>query len=101
MEYAGPAGAKIYTDSQFWVNVLTQWAPAWQAKGWVKKSGEIKNLPLVKLAWQLYNQAPIELAWIRGHVGTALNEQADQLANRARQGFTLPEESELLKGLLD
>ena len=101
MEYAGSAGAKIYTDSQFWINVLTQWAPAWQAKGWVKKSGEIKNLPLVKLAWQLYNQAPIELIWVRGHVGTALNEQADQLANRARQGFTLPEESALLKPLLD
>ena len=101
MEYAGPEGCQIHTDSQFWVNVLEHWARGWATKGWIKKNGEIKNLQMVKTAWQLYNQFPVELVWVRGHVGTEQNELADQTANLARTGsLTLPQESQILKTLL-
>lgn len=89
MEYAGEEGAEITTDSQFWVNVLTKWAKGWESKGWKKTSGEIKNLEMVKKAYELYTKYPIVLKWTRGHVGTEMNEKADEWANKARGGYVL------------
>lgn len=81
---------EIYTDSEFWVNVLTKWAPGWQSKGWQKKGGPIKNLELVQELYTIYQEKPeVKLIWTRGHVGTEGNELADQWANRARLGETL------------
>lgn len=86
------AGDEILTDSEFWVNVVTKWAPSWQKNGWTKKSGPIKNLELVQELYALYAEKPgVKLQWTRGHVGTEGNELADQWANRARAGETLPE----------
>lgn len=76
----------IYTDSEFWINVITKWAPGWYAKGWKKKNGEIKNLDLVKEAFDIYQKSEAELQWVRGHQGNHGNELADQWANKAREG---------------
>ena len=92
IEYAGEEGCEIWTDSQFWVNVLTQWAKGWEARGWTKKGGEIKNLPMVKKLWELYNKYPVELRFTRGHVGTEMNELADKWANKARMGAEVPKD---------
>lgn len=89
IEYARGEECQINTDSEFWINVLTKWAPSWEKNGWKKKSGPIKNLELVKKIYQLYTKNPVELRWTRGHVGTVLNEAADEWANRARMGETL------------
>lgn len=89
MKYAGAEGCEIHTDSEFWVNVLTKWAAGWEAKGWRKSKGEIANLPMVQEAWKLYNTYPVKLIWTRGHVGTEMNELADEWANKARNGATL------------
>ena len=89
MKYAEGDNCTINTDSEFWVNVLTKWAPTWQQNNWQKRTGEIKNLDLVKEAYELYTQGNVTLHWTRGHVGTALNEAADQWANKARQGATI------------
>ena len=81
------AGDVIYTDSEFWVNVLTKWAHTWKDNGWTKKTGEIKNLELVQELYDLYlSQPDVVLIWTRGHIGTKGNELADEWANRARQG---------------
>ena len=77
--------AEIFTDSEFWINVITKWAPGWEAKGWKKKGGEIKNLDLVKQVYSLYQGSRAKLVWVRGHNGTDLNELADIWANKARQ----------------
>lgn len=83
-------GDEIHTDSEFWINVVTKWAPAWEAKNWTKKSGPIKNLDLVKELYSAYQANPnVKLSWTRGHVGTAGNELADVWANKAREGATL------------
>lgn len=74
----------IFTDSEFWINVITKWAPGWAAKGWTKKGGEIKNLEIVKEACELYEQSQATLTWVRGHEGDAGNELADEWANKAR-----------------
>lgn len=89
IKYAGEDGCEIHTDSEFWINVLTKWAPGWEANGWKKKSGPIKNLELVKKLHALYNQYPVELIWVRGHAGTELNELTDEWANKARKGATI------------
>lgn len=77
---------KIHTDSEFWINVVTKWAPGWEAKGWKKSGGPIKNLDLVQEVYSLYGNSQAELVWVRGHVGHEGNELADEWANKARQG---------------
>ncbi len=82
------APAEIHTDSEFWINVLTKWAPVWEKNGWKKKGGEIKNLDLVRELYAMYTTLPVTLVWTRGHVGTEMNELADHWANLAREGKT-------------
>ena len=81
--------AEILTDSEFWVNVLMKWAPAWEKNGWKKKNGEIKNLDIVKPLFELYKNSKVKLKWLKGHAGHEFNEMADEWANRARNGETI------------
>jgi ribonuclease HI len=80
---ADGASCEIKTDSEFWVNVLTKWAPTWQKNNWTKKGG-IKNLDIVQPLFEMYKKSQAKLTWTRGHVGTELNELADDWANQAR-----------------
>ena len=48
IKYAGEEGCEIHSDSEFWINVLTKWAPSWKRNNWTKKKGAIKNLEIVK-----------------------------------------------------
>lgn len=89
LEDAAGEPCTIRTDSEFWINVITKWAPGWEAKGWKKKGGEIKNLDIVRKVYPLYQESQAELIWVRGHVGTELNELADKWANKAREGVRL------------
>ena len=86
LEILGEEPAEIWSDSEFWINVLTKWAPAWQKSGWKKKTGEIKNLDIVKPLFELYQNSNAELKWLKGHAGHEFNELADEWANRAREG---------------
>ena len=82
-------GDKISTDSEFWINVVTKWAPTWEKNNWTKKSGPIKNLELVQELYAAYTANPgVTLEWTRGHVGTEGNEAADEWANKARADKT-------------
>lgn len=76
---------QIYTDSEFWINVITKWAPGWEANGWKKKGGDIKNLDIVQEVYPLYKASKATLTWVRGHEGDEGNELADEWANKARQ----------------
>jgi ribonuclease HI len=76
---------QIYTDSEFWINVITKWAAGWEAKGWKKKGGEIKNLDIVQVVYPMYIRSRATLAWVRGHEGDYGNELADEWANEARR----------------
>lgn len=80
---------EIHTDSRFWIDVLTKWAPGWEAKGWKKKGGPIKNLDIVRRLYEIYKKSDVKLVWVRGHIGTELNEMADEWANKARLGEKL------------
>lgn len=82
----------IYSDSEFWINVVTKWAPGWQARGWTKKGGEIKNLDIVQELFELYQNSRADLLWVRGHNEDRGNELADEWANRARKGDSKTEQ---------
>lgn len=86
IEYAGGEACEIHSDSEFWIKVLTVWAPGWKKKGWKKSKGEIKNLSLVKKLYELYMENEVKLIWVRGHDGNEMNELADEFANKAREG---------------
>lgn len=82
---AGGAPCTIYSDSEFWINVITKWSLAWEKNGWVKKGGEIKNLDIVREVCPLFRSSQATLVWVRGHNNDEGNELADHWANEARK----------------
>ncbi len=71
----------VYTDSQLVVNTLTKWAAGWEARGWQRKEGEVKNLELVQRAYYLTADRPnVKIKWIKAHDGSRWNEYADSLS---------------------
>ena len=89
IEHAGGEECTIYTDSQFWVNVITVWSLTWEKNGWKKKGGEIKNLDIVREVCPLYRNSKAKLVWVRGHADDEGNILADEWANKAREGARL------------
>jgi len=85
LKHANGAKCQIFTDSEFWINVITKWSLSWEANGWKKKGGEIKNLDIVQEVCPLYRQSQATLTWVRGHQGDEGNELADYWANKARE----------------
>ena len=81
---AAGAPCEIYTDSEFWINVITKWSISWEANGWKKKGGTIKNLDIVQEVCPLYRNSKAVLVWVRGHNNDPGNEMADEWANKAR-----------------
>ena len=75
---------EIYTDSEFWINVITKWSLNWEKNGWKKKGGEIKNLDIVQEVCPLFRKSRATLIWVRGHNNDEGNELADHWANEAR-----------------
>ena len=87
MKYAGGEECAIYTDSQFWVNVITRWAPAWEKWGWRKADGKApENGDIVKKDLEEFRRGKVNFVFVRGHMGTEFNEAADAWANKAREG---------------
>jgi ribonuclease HI len=76
---------EIYTDSEFWINVITKWSLAWEVNGWKKKGGPIMNLDIVQEVCPLYKSSKAKLVWVRGHNNDPGNELADHWANEARK----------------
>jgi ribonuclease HI len=78
--------AVLYTDSQLCVSTITEWAETWEARGWKRKRGEIKNLELVQELYASFKSRPeLELRWIPAHSGHRWNEYADALATAYRR----------------
>ncbi len=78
--------AVVRTDSRLCVNTVEQWAAAWKARGWTRKTGPIKNLDLVKELFALRGAHPdCKVEWIAAHSGNRWNEYADSLASAWRR----------------
>ena len=75
---------KLYTDSKYVLQGITEWLPNWKARGWRTAAREpVKNQDL----WQLLDAAvanqDIQWIWVKGHSGHEGNEYVDSLANEA------------------
>ncbi len=82
-ELKAGASVAILCDSKYAIQCISQWAPGWQKKGWVRPGGgEIKNLTLIQTLFALYQKlkADIELLHVNGHVGVEGNELADRMS---------------------
>jgi ribonuclease HI len=78
--------AIVHTDSKLCVDTIETWAAGWEAKGWKRKSGPIKNLDLVKAVVAARRARPgCTLKWIAAHSGNRWNEYADSLASAWRR----------------
>ena len=78
-----PCPVKLYTDSKYVMQGITEWIDNWKAKGWKTSAKKpVKNVDL----WQRLDQArerhQVDWVWVKGHAGHDGNERADQLANR-------------------
>ncbi|MCH9739484.1 MAG: ribonuclease H [Epsilonproteobacteria bacterium] len=74
--------AIIKTDSMYSLDCITKWAYGWKSKGWTKKGGEIKNLDIIKVAHELYEDIKdrVTIKHVKGHSGVEGNELADRMA---------------------
>ena len=72
----------ILSDSKYSIDCISTWAYGWKKNNWTKKSGEIKNLELIKNAHNLYEQIKnkIIIKHVKGHAGIEGNELADRMA---------------------
>lgn len=84
LTYAGSdTDILIRSDSQYSLNVMTQWAKGWRARGWRKADKKpVANLELVKHLLDLYEtrSGRTDVEWVKGHAGDEANELCDTLA---------------------
>ena len=85
LKHAAGQPCEIYTDSEFWINVITKWSLSWEKNDWHKKNGPIMNLDIVQEVCPLYRSSQAKLVWVRGHNNDPGNELADHWANEARK----------------
>ncbi|MEE2788766.1 MAG: ribonuclease HI [Myxococcota bacterium] len=75
---------RVFTDSKYVQNGITQWIGRWQKNGWRTKAGQpVKNVDLWKRLSDLADGYDVDWQWVKGHAGHPLNERADALARAA------------------
>jgi len=75
---------KIYTDSQYVKNGITEWINTWLNNNWkTSKKEDVKNKDLWIELYNLTKLLDIQWIWIKAHDGNPLNEEVDLLAKRA------------------
>ena len=75
---------KIYTDSQYVKNGITEWVNTWLANNWkTSKKEDVKNKDLWIDLYNLNKSLNIQWNWVKAHDGNTLNEEVDLLAKKA------------------
>lgn len=76
----------IYSDSQYSINAITQWAHSWQRRGWKKPDGAaISNINLIRDIYHQVSKRDTRFAWVKGHSGNIGNTIVDQRARAAAE----------------
>ena len=78
-----PCRVALYTDSTYVRSGITEWLPAWRARGW-RTAGRkpVKNQDLWQALSAQAERHEVSWHWIKGHAGHPENERADELANQ-------------------
>jgi ribonuclease HI len=78
-----PSRVALYTDSTYVRTGITEWVPAWRARGWrTADKKPVKNQDLWEALSEVAARHEVVWHWVRGHSGHPENERADELANR-------------------
>jgi len=78
-----PCEVELHTDSKYVMTGITEWIHGWKARGWKTADKKpVKNDDLWKRLDAARARHTVSWRWVKGHAGHALNERADQLANR-------------------
>lgn len=81
-----PLVVHLHTDSTYVRNGITKWVAGWEKNGWKTAAKQpVKNVDLWKRLRAACERHQVEWFWVKGHVGVADNELADQLATRGMQ----------------
>ena len=82
-----PCSVVLHTDSEYVRNGITKWHTGWVRRNWRNASGDpVANMDLWRRLLDAAKPHRIEWKWVRGHAGDVMNERADVLATRARDG---------------
>lgn len=77
---------RIFSDSQYSIKCVTQWALGWKRKGWKTANGEsVKNQDIIRAVLALIDErakkgANTMFQWVKGHAADRGNVAADRLA---------------------
>jgi len=82
------AGATIYTDSKYSIDVLLKWCEGWERKGWRKADGKpVLHQDIIQPMWVLWKSIRLvtSIVHVPAHTGAADfasrgNAEADRLA---------------------
>jgi ribonuclease HI len=78
-----PCRVALYTDSTYVRSGITEWLPAWRARGWRTADRKpVKNQDLWMALAELADRHDVSWHWVKGHAGHPENERADELANQ-------------------
>lgn len=76
--------ARVHTDSLYVLKGITEWVPAWKARGWKTADRKpVKNQDLWERLETEASRHALEWRWVKGHAGHPENERVDALANAA------------------
>ena len=79
---------KVYTDSQYVKNGITEWINKWLSNNWkTSKKEDVKNKDLWIELYNLTKSFDIQWIWVKAHDGNSLNEEVDLLAKRAANSY--------------
>jgi ribonuclease HI len=78
----------IFCDSQYVINAVTKWMPAWKRRGWRKSDGKpVLNRDLLERLDAALHGRDYEFRWVKGHAGHVLNEAADERARAVAEAI--------------
>ncbi len=88
----------IKTDSQYVINGATKWVFGWEKNGWqTSQRTDVINKDLWQALVTVMRKHKVTWEHVRGHMGVALNERVDVIAN----GYARKEKVTLYKGSED
>jgi len=76
-------GIKVFIDSQYVKNGITQWIKNWKVKGWKTANKKpVLNQDLWRELDALNKSLSVEWTWVKGHAGVEYNEICDSLCQK-------------------
>lgn len=76
-------GIKVFIDSQYVKNGITQWIKNWKVKGWKTANKKpVLNQDLWRELDALNEALSVEWTWVKGHAGVEYNEICDSLCQK-------------------